>query len=312
MKIILNIIFVTLLVVANALAAPSIMEGNDWFSSFIKPSDRNLTNEIELSTTKPYGSMPCVLQNLASLLPEIACGTSCTVTPQFVGFGAGQQIFTPDDKEPTYIVEDDNPYAGWLYARLTRLNQTETERISTSLYAGIIGPWAFGDEVQSGFHKLLGQSVFNGWDNQLKNEPAFYLNYKRAFIDYKTSYFMALTDSELNLGTVHTDIALRRELRFGYNLQGYNLDNKKFSTYLFLHPEVRGVLRNIFYDGNTFRDSHRVAKENFQALVDSGLVLEYYGFQITYHVSVRTKDYHEQDDNIYFYAGLKLEKLFEE
>lgn len=312
MKIILNIILVTLLIVANALAVPSINEGNDYFSSFIKPSDRNLTNELELASTRKYEDTFSILQSAAELLPVVNCGTHCSITPQFIGFGAGQRIYTPDDKEPETIIEDDNPYAGWLYLKLSRINQVPDERISTSLYAGIIGPWAFGDEVQSEFHRLLGQSVFNGWDNQLKNEPAFYLNYKRGFVDYKTSYFMALTDSEINIGTVHTDLSLRREVRFGYNLQGYNLENKKLSSYVFVHPEVKGILRNIFYDGNTFRDSHRVTKENFQAMVDSGIVFEYYGWQLMYHVTIQTKDYHEQDDNIYFYAGIRIEKLFEE
>ena len=58
MKIILNIILVTLLVVANALAVPSIVESNDFFSSYIKPEDSNYTQGLELASTRPYADAP--------------------------------------------------------------------------------------------------------------------------------------------------------------------------------------------------------------------------------------------------------------
>lgn len=316
MKIILNIILVTLLVVANALAVPSIVESNDFFSSYIKPEDSNYTQGLELASTRPYADAPQILKTAASYLPEFCIGITCAVPgpPDFIGFGIAQDIFTPRSRDIVELLPDEDPYAGYLYSRLTRLNQSEHYRISTSLYLGMIGPWSFAEYTQNWFHDLIHNKRFKGWDNQLHNELAGYLNYKRGFIDYKKedySWVMLLTDTEINVGTVYTDLSFRKEIRLGYNIQGYNLTNKNFSIYIYAHPEVKGILRNIFLDGNTFRKSAHVDTEHFQASIESGLTVEYYGWSISYYTDWSTKDYSQQTDKIHGYAGIRIEKFFD-
>jgi lipid A 3-O-deacylase len=308
------LVFLCTLFASLAYAVPALNESNDYFSSFLSPSDENLTQSLEISSTRKYDDTYEWLRYAASLLPRIACGSACPRHPDLVGVGFGQQIWTPDDKHLTVPDPRDEPYAGWMYVRLTRMNMMPTERISTSLYVGMIGPSALGEQTQNGFHDILGQTHFEGWSNQLHNEPAFYLSHKRGFIDYRVGDAwgaIVLTTIEGNLGTVHTDTTLKEELRAGYNLRGYNLDNKEFSVYGFLRPRVSGILRNIFFDGNTYLDSVRVRKENFQAGLEGGVGVEYYGWRIMYILNFTTKDFETQDEAFHGTGSIRIEKLFE-
>lgn len=309
------LIALTFLFAVNVYAAPALTESNDYFSSFLSPSDENLTQSLEISNTLSYEKTPSWIRDAATLLPSVACGSYCTKEPEFVGFGVGQQIYTPDSKYILVPDPGDEPFAGWLYARLTRMNQTPTERLSTSLYVGMIGPSAFAGEVQNGFHRLIGQTGYRGWGSQLHNEPAFYLNHKRGFIDWRSGGLFGvilMTHLEGNLGTVHTGISINKELRAGYNLRGYNLDNKEFSVYGFIRPGVSGVLRNIFYDGNTYLSSYRVRKENFIAACEGGIGVEYYGWRVLYVLNFSTRDFATQDERFHGTGGVRIEKLFED
>src|SRR3546814_8984035 len=50
---------------------------------------------------------------------------------------------------------------------------------TTQLRVGIVGPSAQGKQVQNGWHKIIGTERFEGWDNQLHDEPVFQLVHER-------------------------------------------------------------------------------------------------------------------------------------
>jgi hypothetical protein len=57
-----------------------------------------------------------------------------------------------------------------------------------------------------------------------------------------------------------------------------------------------GVLHNIFLDGNTFKDSPSVDKENFVADLMAGLAISYGRYRFSYSYVYRTKEYKTQID----------------
>ena len=55
------------------------------------------------------------------------------------------------------------------------LTDKDNSRSILGLSVGVIGPGAVGEEIQNGFHHLIGDTTNKGWGYQLKNEPAFEL-----------------------------------------------------------------------------------------------------------------------------------------
>ncbi len=70
-----------------------------------------------------------------------------------------------------------------------------------------------------------------------------------------------------------------------------------FGWYLFAGVEARAVLRNIFLDGNTFRDSHSVDKESLVGDFQAGLVLTWQDYRLSLTSVQRTREFAEQDNS---------------
>lgn len=71
-------------------------------------------------------------------------------------------------------------------------------------------------------------------------------------------------------------------------------DTVPFTAYLFAHGELRAVARDIFLDGNTWRDSHSVRKRPLVADLSLGLVIGWPALQVTYTQAYRTKEFYGQ------------------
>lgn len=91
----------------------------------------------------------------------------------------GQALFTPEDREPAGLIEDDRPFAAALLFNVG-YNARRGDHMRTSLLRlGIVGPSARGEEVQNGWHDIIGVDRFNGWDHQLRDEPVVQLVHER-------------------------------------------------------------------------------------------------------------------------------------
>lgn len=95
----------------------------------------------------------------------------------------GQLMFTPVDAQATEVVEDDRPYAGYLYATFGYHTRDDAQLDTIEVSLGIVGPASYAKETQDVIHDVRGIEKFRGWDNQLNNEPVFQLLYehKRRF-----------------------------------------------------------------------------------------------------------------------------------
>ncbi len=241
-----------------------------------------------------------------------------------VGFSIGQNMYTPGDISSGSLIEDDRPYAGWTYFGIGLHSKNEYRLDSMEIQFGIVGPLSFADQTQKLIHKLRGLQSPNGWDNQLNNEPGLAVVYERRWRFFHDG---PLGKSGLDfiphlggaLGNVHTYANAGMEARIGWNLPrdfGTSLirpagdsnaplndhdprlsRDQKFSLYVFAGADGRGVLRNIFLDGNTFTDSHSVDKKYFVADVGVGIGLIIHRFKLTYTHVLQTKKFKGQKDN---------------
>lgn len=257
---------------------------------------------------------------IAYLTPEIAADESprrwldkVSVLPSRerlrIEYALGQSIFTPEDTKRRDLIVDDRPYAAWLYVGAALIAYDESpgslRRMETlALELGVVGPWALGEEVQNGFHDHIGVSRAEGWSNQLRDEPGLVLSYEhkwRSLWEPPEIYGIGVEIMPHvggALGNVMTFGQVGASLRIGANLpddfgpprirpgmpgSGYFKGRPdRLGIYVFGGAEARAVLRNIFLDGNTFRDSHSVDRAPLVYDLQAGLALTYDRWRLSY------------------------------
>ena len=164
------------------------------------------------------------------------------------------------------------------------------------LTLGVIGPLALAEEAQNLVHDVIGVDQFQGWDNQLGNEPALQMALDRKFKAYRgtgaiTPGFSADTIRRLGLqlGNIETSAMVGIEGRVGWNIpndfgtypirpgaenrppsassiHGGPGDSASLATrpragiHLFGTLETKLVLHDYSLDGNLFQSSHSVTR----------------------------------------------------
>jgi hypothetical protein len=265
----------------------TIIEENDALAP--SPTDRWYTQGFELN----YLSAPAANQSLDWLFPGNYFGNRGGVRSTRFEIVFGQSIFTP---EQTHIVPPnpaDRPYAGWLHGGFGLYQESGQYSLDHLRFeVGVVGPASLAKEVQNGFHSALGQRGADGWAFQLKNEPGVMLSY-----DHRWRFAMpvggglsvdAIPEYGVTAGNVYTYGEAGLMVRIGQNLKAdygpariqpalsgttwFDPSQLQGSLgwYLFVGAQGRGVVRDIFLDGNTFESSPSVKKRPFVGDVSAG------------------------------------------
>ncbi|PTA72743.1 DUF2219 domain-containing protein [Stenotrophomonas sp. Nf1] len=212
-------------------------------------------------------------------------------------FSIGQGIFTPTDLTRKDLIVDDRPYAGVLIASFGYNARSGDRLQTTQLTLGVVGPWAQGKQAQNAVHNVLGDEKFQGWDNQLHNEPLFMLTHERmrrwphdASINAGGWGWDAISHYGGSVGNLATKTNIGGEVRFGWKLPddfgstplrpaGENTAPTRggrpssWSWHLFATSDAAWVIRDVTLDGNTFRDSHSVDKRHIVAYGGYGIAV---------------------------------------
>ncbi|NIA70866.1 lipid A deacylase LpxR family protein [Pelagibius litoralis] len=291
----------------------SLQFSNDMFGG----SDRHFTHGTRFSALSPDGFVPDFIESAAKALPLFPQDGNLRVS-----YSLGQDIFTPERIEDRDLIDDDRPYAGWLYGGIGLVSENGSRLDQLELNIGIVGPASLAEQVQTEWHRLLDITTPEGWDNQLENEPGIVLYYERK---WRNLWETRITDLEVldelafdvtphlggALGNVYTYGAGGLTLRIGEdlpndygppklrpNLPGsdYFRPDDAIGWYLFAGVEGRVVLQNIFLDGNTFEDSHSVDKRPLVGDLQAGLAITLgERVRLAYTHLWRTEEFHEQD-----------------
>jgi hypothetical protein len=229
-------------------------------------------------------------------------------------------MFTPGDISRDDLLPEDRPYAGWLYlgAQLIAPRQLEPDsrQVETvEIDVGMVGPASFAEETQKLIHDWIGSPRPRGWKHQLRNEPGLVLTYTR-----KWQYFGKSITSRLErdlsphivgaIGNVYTyggggvlfrvGRGLRHDggpetVRPGFPGFAYFAPGAGGSWYAFAGLEARGMIRNIFLDGNSFVDSHRVDKKPVVMDLQVGFAFTVHRFRIAFVNVFRSKEFLGQE-----------------
>ena len=231
-----------------------------------------------------------------------------------VSISVGQSIFAPADLSQSGLIVGDQPYAGWLYGSIGMVSDTGKTLDNAVLTVGVVGPLSYAEQTQKFVHHVVNSPQPQGWDNQLHNEPGINLAYERKWRGlYEASPFGVGVDVmphiAANLGNVNTSASVGATLRIGYDLPAdygpprirpslpgsdFFIPTRELGGYLFTTIEGRGVARNIFLDGNTFRDSPSVDKEIGVGSLQIGAAVTYGASRLSFTQVFMTKEYKTQ------------------
>ncbi len=244
-------------------------------------------------------------------------------------------LYTPSDNRRADLVKEDRPYVGVLLASVGYSARKENSLRANHLRFGIIGPAAGGREVQDASHTLMGIERFNGWSNQLHNEPVFQWiherMHRRAITGADNS--ASLFDQDLvghwggALGSFGTYANAGLEWRIGWRLpddfgsavwrpagEGIaSIRNKPsgqpWRGHFFAGLDAKWVVRDITLDGNTFGSSHSVEKKPLVAEMAIGVVISRGMWKFAFTRYSRSREFHGQRERPVF-AGFAVSKVY--
>lgn len=278
---------------------------NDAFSG----TDYYYTNGILLDYVSDRHNVAPALENVIYSLPNIDPDDNI-----YTGVHLGQQIFTPSNLHSTELLENDRPYAGYLFGGISLVASNYRQLQHWRLSVGVVGPRSRAEKFQHSIHDRLGVSEPKGWEHQIDNENILQFLYQYSWRqawhfngggmgrDIIPSVGVALG----NAG-VHADAGLT--FRYGRGFGGdfgpprmqpgiagsdYFRPGRN-SWYLFAGFGARYVIRNIFLDGNTHLESHSVDKKDWVGDVQLGFVINGESYRLAYTFTTRSPEFHGQD-----------------
>lgn len=240
-------------------------------------------------------------------------------TVTYLAFAISHEMYTPREFNKAELQTDDRPYAGWLYGSIA-LHQSNASTLDTAeLQIGIVGPSAKAEQLQRFVHDhILGDPV-DGWQHQLADEPGLNLAYHhhvRFLVPGAGDKALFIPRLGAVIGNVRTELDAGLLYRTGVNLPadfGQNfmltpgLDSAipaydksaveyraAYSYYLQLQADLRLVGRDLFLEGNTYKDSHSVDPYPLVGKIGGGIGGSYGQYEASLIYTVESKSFTQQ------------------
>ncbi len=284
-------------------------------------SDRYYVNGLRLAWTSSTDEVPSFLQQLNDAI--FGAGIDR------IAFDVTQQIYTPANTQLVPPDPSDRPYAGVLLGTFSTVHDTDFSRTNLGLSLGIVGPGAGGEQIQNGFHDLIGQGHDLGWKYQIRNTFA-----GEALVDrvwrlpvYSAGGFETdvLPDAGVGVGDVRDYVQIGATLRFG---QGLGSDFgvvrprpglsggdafrpvRPFAWYVFVGGDGQAVAYDILLDSTPFRGGLQVQHEAGVAEGQGGLAVMAFGCRLTYTQVLQTQQFRGQHGGLHQLGSLALSVRF--
>lgn len=248
-----------------------------------------------------------------------------------IGLSIGQQIYTPQNIHENALIESDRPYAGWSYFAYSFVSRSREVMHTLETRIGMVGPASGAEMLQNGLHRLLGNDEVKGWDNQLGNEVGINVYYERRrrlekFYFSNSVALEAIPYVGAALGNIRTQVATGGIVRLGCHLPedfGPSLiamsaepsapldgvSSRQYSGYFFVGIGINLVGIDLFLDGNTFKESHRVEKNPLVTAVGIGYSQQIGSWRLAYAQILSSKEFKGQPEPSWF-GSLMVSRTF--
>ena len=290
----------------------SLTTENDVFGG---GTDRNYSSGLRLERMSAADDVHPGLEWVAQRLPWLDLDR----TELRQGVALSHVIFTPEDKTLTVPDPSDRPYAAWLHGSATVIASDETTQDTLQINLGVVGPSAGGEFVQNNWHKVIGVAEANGWPNQLRDELGVEIIAQRMEL-FKGPKFPFGLETDFgasiggSLGNVRTYAATGLTARIGWDLDSsfgpprirpalsgagdFTPGSKAepLGGYVFVGVDGRAVARDMFLDGNLWRDGPRVNdRRTFVGDFQSGIAVHYRDVQVAFTFVQRSEQFVAQN-----------------
>lgn len=306
---------------------------NDLFDE----TDQNYTNGIRLSWISPdttsYQDDPAFPAWLRAANRRLRLlHSNAPDTEHNLVVSLGQLMFTPENTAARELQPEQRPYAGYLHFGIAYHTRSDGRLDIMQIDLGIVGPSALGQDTQDLIHDLRGFEKYNGWDHQLRDEPTVQLLYEQKRRLFRHTWHSEfghdfIAHGGASLGNVATHLNFGGEYRIGWELPddfgtsavraggdnsapGRNGARRKqgagiHGVHAFFAVDSRLVARDIFLDGNTFKDSHSVDKKPLVADAYAGVSFLAGRWKFSYAQVFRTREFDGQPHH-HQYGSLSL------
>lgn len=260
-----------------------------------------------------------LLQPVARIVPQLEEGY------RTYGLTAQHNIYTPE-RVGRRARLDDRPYAGVAVVHGAVADAGEHYARAVQVSAGVVGPWAQAQEIQTVFHAAVNRGDKPvGWGDQLRNEAFLNLSYVAANrllegtvagFDYELSQNHGATIGTAN---INAHVGLMGKLGLGLSnilapqmndpmlpeLNSGRVPNDN-GVELFGGATVQAVGRNVTLDGNLLQESHKVEKENLVTQAFAGVSMTHQRWSLSYTYNIKSHEFKTQSAGWQHYAGVRL------
>lgn len=215
------------------------------------------------------------------------------------GVAFEQTGFTPTVITAPEILYGDRPFAATIAVKsfVVAIDTINKSQIVSSITLGMIGPAAFGNEMQTGIHKWIDDDIPQGWKHQIRND---------VIIDYELAYekqllaaniFALGSYAKVRLGTLNTNVSTGLTMKLGIINDVFSSANKKkFSVYLYAQPVATVVGYDASLQGGLFNTSspYTIPSSDIERIVLQsyfGLIIKYRGLYLEYSRAVITREF---------------------
>lgn len=226
--------------------------------------------------------------------------------------------FTPTSIASDSILYGDRPFSAAIMIKsfLISTDTLQKTRWSAAMSIGLIGPNAFGKEIQTDIHRWIGDETPHGWQYQIRND--WIINYELSYEKqwYRFNDIIALnSNAKLRFGSFNTSVTAGYTLLFGKINTPFTTLIKQNTFQIYGYCQSLGSL--IAYDatlqGGLFnpKSSYYLTDAQMNRLTlqtNFGMVLQYRRYFLEYAQTMLTKEFKSGNNHNWggFRIGLKL------
>jgi lipid A 3-O-deacylase len=208
-------------------------------------------------------------------------------------------------------------------------SDTTKTRDVLSLGLGILGPWAGGQNIQNGFHRLIGHETVKGWDYQIANTPAAEVLAARTWRLPLGSIGVLETDVLPSMtavaGNLRDYAQAGATLRLGQGLtsdfgvprlqpglSGGNAytPTRPVAWYGFVGVDGQAIAYDTLLQAAPFRSGSHVTAHWDVAEFQAGLAVMVWGSRLTVAYVAQTKEFYGQAGGLHQFASVSLSFRF--
>jgi lipid A 3-O-deacylase len=248
---------------------------------------------------------------------------------QRLSLDISESIFTPKNTDLAVPNRKDRPYAGVMAGSAFLLHDSAHARNLLGISAGVLGPSARAEDIQNGFHDLIGDKQALGWSHQIKDMPVVQIlagrTWRYGLGGAGAIEFDVLPSITGAVGTLRDYAQAGLQFRLGQGLQsdfgttrirpGLSGSDAYTPTrdlvwYVFAGADGQAVGFDATLDGNPFKSGPHVSSLPFVGEMQAGVAVIFRGVRFTYTHVVQTQEFRGQRGGLFQFGSIAASVRF--